>query len=134
MLSSNNKVKVTALLPRLTWVAGQRCYVRVSVANETKKTVKSLALALIRTITVFRPRPALDAGNAASVDPDACQTSTAQKVITETILEMSQRSGKGHASAKGWWTGVSPGQELDFSHYILLPVSVHSRSESVAMS
>ncbi|KAH9951034.1 hypothetical protein B0H21DRAFT_818862 [Amylocystis lapponica] len=126
MLNSNSKVKLTALLPRLVWVAGQRCYVRVSVANETKKTVKTLALTLIRTVTTFRPRPALDAGRAVSIDPDACQTSTSHKAVAETVLEMSQRSGKGHASAKGWWTGVGPGEELDFSHYILLPAEALS--------
>ncbi|OBZ79498.1 hypothetical protein A0H81_00809 [Grifola frondosa] len=121
MLSSAHKVKLTALLHRLTWVAGQRCYVRVSVANDTKKTAKSLVLTLVRTTTVFKPKPALDPGLCRSVDPDACQTSTTHKVVAETMLEMGHGVAKGHASAKGWWTGVGPGQELEFSHFILLP-------------
>ncbi|KAL6310124.1 hypothetical protein BKA93DRAFT_185275 [Sparassis latifolia] len=118
---SNSKVKLTALLHRLTFIAGQRCYVRVAVLNETKKTVKSLTLTLVRTTTIFKPKPALDAGRTLSVDPDACETSTAHKVVVETVLEMGHRAAKGHASAKGWWTGVGPGEELEFSHFILLP-------------
>ncbi|CAL1695216.1 unnamed protein product [Somion occarium] len=118
---SNDKVKLTANLHRLHWVAGQRCYVRVLVNNGSKKTVKSLTLCLIRTTTIFKPRPGLDAGHESSADPDACQTSTTHKLITETVLEMAQRSARGHASAKGWWTGVRPGQDLEFAHFILLP-------------
>ncbi|PCH33884.1 E set domain-containing protein, partial [Wolfiporia cocos MD-104 SS10] len=121
VLSSNSKVKLTALVHRLTWVAGQRCYVNVHVVNETKKTVKSLTLTLVRTTTLFRPKPFLDAGQARTADPDACQTNTMHKVVAESILEMAHRGTKGHASAKGWWTGVAPGQELSFSHYILIP-------------
>jgi hypothetical protein len=36
---------------------------------------------------------------------------------------MAQSGEKGHASAKGWWTGVPANQKLEFSHFILLPVS-----------
>ncbi|KZT05844.1 uncharacterized protein LAESUDRAFT_743615 [Laetiporus sulphureus 93-53] len=126
VLSNGSKVKLTALMHRLTWVAGQRCYVDVSVINETKKTVKTLTLTLIRTTTIFRPKPALDAGSVRSVDLDACQTSTMHKLLAETVLEMAQRGTKGHASAKGWWTGVGPGKELAFSHYILLPAEALS--------
>ncbi|KAI0931843.1 hypothetical protein AcW2_000631 [Taiwanofungus camphoratus] len=130
MLNKRSKVKLTAFLHRMTWIAGQRCCVRVLVANETKKTVKSLTLTLVRTTTVFRPKPALDTGVSRFVDPDACQTSTLHKAVAETILEMGHRSTKGHASAKGWWTGVGPGQELEFSHYILLPPDALSVTRS----
>ncbi|OSX67333.1 hypothetical protein POSPLADRAFT_1051478 [Postia placenta MAD-698-R-SB12] len=121
MLGSANKVKLTGLLHRLTWVAGQRCYVTVAVVNETKKTIRTLTLTLIRSTTIFKPKPALDTGNARTLDPDSCQTTTMHKVLAETFLQMAHRGTKGHASAKGWWTGVAPGQELTFSHYILLP-------------
>ncbi|CCM04190.1 uncharacterized protein FIBRA_06356 [Fibroporia radiculosa] len=121
VLGNSSKVKMTALLHRLTWIAGQRCSVSLVVVNETKKTIRSLALTLIRTTTIFRPKPMLDAGPARSADPDACQTTTMHKVVSESVLEMAQRGVKGHASAKGWWTGVAPGQELSFSHYVLLP-------------
>ncbi|OCH94752.1 hypothetical protein OBBRIDRAFT_722012, partial [Obba rivulosa] len=121
VVGSGAKVKLTALLHRLTWVAGQRCYVKLSVANGTKKTLKSLNLTLVRTTTLFKPKPAADTGHSRSADPDACQKSTMHRPVAETVLEIAQQGAKGHASAKGWWTGVGPGQELEFSHYILLP-------------
>ncbi|KZT75099.1 hypothetical protein DAEQUDRAFT_720313 [Daedalea quercina L-15889] len=130
MLNSERKVKLTAQLHRLTWVAGQRCHVNVAVVNETKKTVKSFTLALIRSTTTFKPTPELDAGRARSVDPDACQTTTLHKVVAETALEMAQPGTKGRASAKGWWTGVDPGKELSFSHYILIPPEALSVTRS----
>ncbi|KAI8980753.1 hypothetical protein BD414DRAFT_550504 [Trametes punicea] len=122
VIGGGSKVRLTAMLPRITWVAGQRCYVHVSVANETQKTVKSLTLTLIRTTTLFKPRPALDIGNRSSIDPDACQTATTHKVVAESILEKSQGVAKGHASAQGWWIGVPPCQEAQFAHYVLIPV------------
>ena len=123
MLSSDRKVKLTAQLHRMAWIAGQRCYVNVAVANDTKKTVKSFTLTLIRSTTMFKPTPELDAELARSVDPDACQTTTMHKAVSETSLEIAESATKGRASAKGWWTGVGPGQESSFSHYILIPVS-----------
>lgn len=119
---SNDKIRLTANLHRLHWVAGQRCYVRVLVNNGSKKLIKHLTLSLIRTVTIFRPKPALDAGHEISVDPDACQTSTTHKLLAESVLEMSQQGVRGHASAKGWWTGVKSGQGSEFAHHILLPV------------
>ncbi|KAI0332016.1 hypothetical protein GY45DRAFT_542768 [Cubamyces sp. BRFM 1775] len=121
VLGGGHKVKLTAILCRLTHVAGQRCYVRVSVVNETKKSVKTLTLTLIRTTTLFKPKPALDYGGHSSADPDACQTATSHKVVAESTLERSHGVTKGHASAQGWWTGVSAGQEAQFAHYVLIP-------------
>ncbi|KAL1951576.1 hypothetical protein VTO73DRAFT_725 [Trametes versicolor] len=123
VIGAGKKVKLTAMLPRMTWLAGQRCYVHLSVTNETKKTVKTIRLALVRTTTVFRPRPALNTGNGESVDPGVCQTATTHKVIAESILERSQGVAKGHASVQGWWTGVPAGQDVQFAHYILINVS-----------
>lgn len=116
------KISLSAQLHRLTWIAGQRCYIKFKVTNETKKTVKSLTLALIRTITTFKPHPQLDALPGCA-DPDACQTSTTRKKVAVSILEMGHTGEKGHASAKGWWTGIGPKQNMKFSHFILLPVS-----------
>ncbi|KAI9060559.1 hypothetical protein FKP32DRAFT_1687571 [Trametes sanguinea] len=121
VIGGGSKVKLTAVLPRMTWVAGQRCYVHVSVANDTRRTVKSLTLTLVRTTTLFKPKPALDYGHRSSEDPDACQTSTAHKVVAESVLERSQGAAKGHASAQGWWTGVAGGQEGQFSHFVVIP-------------
>ncbi|KAI0673394.1 hypothetical protein C8Q78DRAFT_623428 [Trametes maxima] len=121
VIGGGKKLKLTAMLPRLTWVAGQRCYVHLSVANETRKTVKSLTLTLVRTITLFKPKPSLDIGSrVAAEDPDACQTTTTHKVVSLSVLERGQGAAKGHASAQGWWTGVVPGQEAQFSHHILI--------------
>lgn len=123
VIGAGKKVKLTAMLPRMTWLAGQRCYVHLSVTNETKKTVKTIKLALVRTTTVFKPRPALNSGNGESVDPGVCQTATTHKVIAESILERCQGVAKGHASVQGWWTGVPAGQDTQFAHYISINVS-----------
>ncbi|KAH8102559.1 hypothetical protein BXZ70DRAFT_929051 [Cristinia sonorae] len=123
-----HKAKLTAQLHRLNWIAGQRCHVKVLVQNETRKVVKSCTLTLVRTTTVFKPKPMLDADARDSLhsDPDACQTSTTHKALVESVLEMGQSGAKGHASAKGWWSGVRPGQDLEFSHHILLPADALS--------
>lgn len=126
-MGGSGEVKLTATLHRLYWVAGQLCYVKVNVANDTKKTVKSLTLTLIRSTIVFKPHPhpdALPPSHEHATDPDACQTSTTQKHVAETTLEMGQRGARGHASAKGWWTGVRASEQLDFSHFLLIPVSM----------
>ncbi|KAI0375261.1 hypothetical protein BV20DRAFT_933553, partial [Pilatotrama ljubarskyi] len=118
LVGGGKKVRLTAVLPRMTWIAGQRCYIHLSVTNETKKSVRSVVLTLIRTTTLFRPRHPKD--GCSSVDPDACQTATTHKVVAEAVLERSQRVAKGHASAEGWWTGIAPGQEVQFAHHILI--------------
>lgn len=117
-----SKMKLTAMLHRMSWIAGQRCFVRICIANDTKKTVKTVVLTLVRTLTLFKPKPHLDPGNGLTVDPDACQTATTHKVVAESALERSHSIAKGHASADGWWTGVPAGQEAQFSHWILIPV------------
>lgn len=111
-----------AQLPRLHWVAGTRCAVALHVENGSKKIIRSLLLTLVRTTTLFRPRPMLDADG--DRDPDACQTATTHKAVEEVLLEMGESVAKGRASAKGWWTGIAPGQDMQFSHYIVLPVCI----------
>lgn len=56
------------------------------------------------------------------MDVDSRRTSVTSKQIAESVLEMGQSRAKGHASAKGWWLGVSPGQISEFEHSILIPV------------
>lgn len=121
------KIRLSARIHRFYWVAGQSCTVHFRVVNDCKKLVKGAAIALIRTLTVFKPKPHLDAGGA---DPDACQTSTKEKWMTTSVLELGQRCSKGHASAKGWWTGVAPGQTSEFDHSLILPPDVHSISRT----
>lgn len=117
------KIKLSARLHRFHWVAGQSCTVHFRVVNDCKKLVKGAAIALIQTLTVFKPKPHLDARDA---DLDACQTSTKAKWVTESVLELGQRCSKGHTSAKGWWTGVAPGQTSEFDHSLILPPNIHS--------
>lgn len=121
------KIRLSARIHRFYWVAGQSCTVHFRVVNDCKKLVKGAAIALIRTVTVFKPKPHLSAGDA---DPDACQTSTKIKWVTESVLELGQRFSKGHTSAKGWWTGVAPGQTSEFDHSLILPPDVHSISRT----
>jgi len=128
-LGGNGKVHLAASLHRSTWVAGQRIYVNISIDNETNKKVKSLTLALIRTVTLYRPRPEFDMHISAPddpsetyIDPDACTTSTSRKKISEEVLEMGQKGAKGLVTARGWWTGVEGGDSVEFSHNMKLPV------------
>lgn len=91
--------------------------------------IKTLTLSLVRTTTVFRPRPWLDAGNGhdpdapgeLDLDPDACQTQTTRKKVAESTLEMGKKGNKG-VTAKGSWMGVDGGETADFSHFLLVPV------------
>ncbi|TFK92792.1 hypothetical protein K466DRAFT_659016 [Polyporus arcularius HHB13444] len=130
VVGSGSKLKLTAMLHRMTWIAGQRCAVRIWIANETKKSIKSVTLTLVRTTTLFKPKPQLDPGDRMSIDPDACQTATTHKVVGEALLERSHSIAKGHASAQGWWTGVQPGQEAQFSHWIVIPPEALSVARS----
>lgn len=124
-MGGSGKVTLTAMMHRLHWIAGQQCFVKVTAVNNTKKTIRSLTLTLLRSTVIFKPHPHLDLDSATELDPDACQTTTTQKPIAQATLDMGQRGARGHASAKGWWTGVLPGETLDFSHFILLPVRPH---------
>lgn len=119
-MGGSGKVKLTVAMHRLYWVAGQRCVINMRVINESKKTVKGASITLLRTTTVFKPLGGRK-GNA-DTDPDACETLTMRKVIAVSALVMGQKCAQGHASAKGWWTGVRPGDTVDFVHHIVLPV------------
>ncbi|KAK7465402.1 hypothetical protein VKT23_005380 [Stygiomarasmius scandens] len=122
-LGGSGKVILKASLHRLNWVAGQFCHVKVNVANQSKKAIKSLTLSLVRSTVAFKPKYYLDVGGSKTDhDPDACQTSTTQKRVTETVLEMGDSVARGHASAKGWWSGVQAGETVNFFHCLLLPV------------
>ncbi|EJF66931.1 hypothetical protein DICSQDRAFT_43935, partial [Dichomitus squalens LYAD-421 SS1] len=121
VIGGGNKLKLTAMLHRLTWIAGQRCYVRVRIGNETKKTVKTVTLSLVRTTSLFKSNPDPDPDDHAVAGNNTCQTTATHKIVAETTLERSSPATKNHASAEGWWTGAQALQEVYFSHYILLP-------------
>ncbi|KAF9041746.1 E set domain-containing protein [Hymenopellis radicata] len=121
-MGGNGQITLSASIHRLHWVAGQYCCVKAHVTNYTKKTIKSLTLSLSRSTVFFKPRPYLEVDcQQEDNDPDACQTSTTDRQVAESTLQMGQRGARGHASAKGWWTGVQPGETQEFSHFLLLP-------------
>lgn len=114
-MGGSGKVQITASIHRVHWIAGQQCYVKVRIINDSKKTVKRLNFSLVRTLVAFKPKKHEED------DPDACSTTTYEKQVAETTLEMCESGGRGHASAKGWWTGVMSGEDKTFSQFILLP-------------
>lgn len=125
-LGGTGTVKLTGSLHRSTWVAGQRCYVRIFVANDTeRRIVQTLFLTLIRAETIFKPDADVAAmspnGTRIDGDLDACRTSTFKRVVAKSVLEMGEKVTARHATAKGWWTGVEPGTSQEFHHFILLP-------------
>jgi hypothetical protein len=108
-------------LHRLHWVSGQRCFVKAVLFNNTARTLKSFTLTLIRRTTTFKPRVAMTIDG--KDDLDACQTNTIYKEVAQSTLETTHRVLRGYAGSKGWWTGVNPGENATFSHYIMIPVS-----------
>lgn len=121
-MGGSGKVRLSATMHRLYWVAGQRCTIHLQVVNESRRTVKGASITLLRTTTVFKPLGARK-GNT-DTDPDACKTTTMRKVVAASVLVMGQKCTKGYASAKGWWAGVRPGDTANFVHHIILPVSL----------
>lgn len=120
-LGGSGTVKFTANLHRLHWVSGQRCFVKAYVSNNTTRTLKSFTIALIRRTTTFKSSAAMSIDE--RDDPDACQTDTVYKEVAQSTLETTHRVQRGYAGSKGWWTGVNPGENIVFSHYIVIPVS-----------
>ncbi|GAC93113.1 hypothetical protein PHSY_000675 [Pseudozyma hubeiensis SY62] len=130
-LGGSGKVQLMASLHRNTWVAGQRVYINVGVQNDTSKKINGMTLSLIRTVTLYKPRPELNVSGAAArrdLDPDACQTSTTRKKIAEEELEMGQKGSRGVVTARGWWTGVEAGQRVESTHYMQIPADALSVS------
>ena len=116
-------MRLVASLNRGAWIAAQECHVRVRVMNGTRKTVRNIVLALIRTMTIFKPNPTLGMSGGTTEDLDACETETVEKRIAERTLSAGQKGARGYASAKGWWAGVSPGENSTVVHSIVIPVS-----------
>ncbi|KAI1793814.1 hypothetical protein LXA43DRAFT_884840, partial [Ganoderma leucocontextum] len=131
VIGGGGQLKLTAMLHRLTWIAGQRCYVRIWLGNDTKKTVKTVVLTLVRTTTLFKHRPVVESDDSQSSDGDSYQTtSTTHKVVAESHLERSHPASKHHASTEGWWTGVRAGEDAYFAHHVLIPPDALSVSRS----
>ncbi|KAI0045197.1 hypothetical protein FA95DRAFT_1583446 [Auriscalpium vulgare] len=118
-----NKLKLTARLPRLSYFAGQRCYVHIRICNDTSRAVRGIAIALVRTVSVYRPRLTRGTEGETEKELESYETSSFVRDVAESQLELGERASKGHASAKGWWTGVEQNEETEFFHWILIPVS-----------
>ncbi|KAG8921447.1 hypothetical protein FRC01_000251 [Tulasnella sp. 417] len=123
-MGGSGKLQIAATLHRRIWVAGQRCYVHVTLNNETTKKVKTLTFTLVRTTTRFQPKAELDARSPLAgedADIDACETSTSIKLVAQCTLEMGQKGERGCVTAKGFWTGVEPGRLVELSHFMHVP-------------
>ena len=121
-MGGSGTVKLTAVLHRLHWVSGQRCFVKALVSNDTTRTLKSFTLTLIRRTTTFKSSTAMSIDE--RDDPDACQTNTNYKEVAQSALGTTHRVIRGYAGSRGWWTGVNPGEKATFSHCLLIPVSL----------
>lgn len=124
-LGGSGKVDLTASIHRMNWVAGQRCYVDISVKNSSAKKIKSLVITIVRTTTVFRPIETAQAAKEgiAKQSEEACQSNTTKKKVAEATLEVGKKAAKGDVTAKGMWLGVDQDEEASFSHFIHVPVS-----------
>lgn len=119
-MGGDGELSLSAALHRISWIAGQPVNVRVRIQNETRKTVRTIGLAVLRITTLFHP--SMKTG-VFGEDPDACETETNEKKIADTALVAGQKGAKGHASAKGWWTGVAPEEVATVGLSIVIPVS-----------
>ena len=127
---SHNKLKLSARVPRPSYFAGQHCYLHVQIMNDTRRTVRSLHLTLIRTTTVYRPQSGKETrgegrGNDGHVSNNY-QSKAFVDEIFESRLAMADPTTRRCASSKGWWAGVSPQERTAFTHSILIPVGSYS--------
>ena len=124
-MGGNNGIQLTASLYRLNWIAGQPCQVKITIINNSRKNIKNLTLGIYRSTIISKPKVPLETlpeNKSTSADLNAWQTSVTKKQVAESTLVVGERGTRGHASAKGWWTGVSPGKSMTFSHFISIPV------------
>lgn len=129
-LGGNGQITLTASIHK-HWISGQSCFVKVKVVNKSEKALKNLCLQLLRSTTIFRTGyefNAMKEGPKTGAIADILQSSTTKKQVAQSILEVCARGTRGHASAKGWWAGVIPGQTRSFSHHLPIPVLLISVS------
>ena len=121
--SSRGKLKLSARVPRLSYLSGQPCYVHIQVLNDTHKTVRALCLTLIRTTTVYRPQSGK--GNRRDEHgrvSNKYQSKSFVDTIAESRLAVAERTTRKCASSRGWWAGVGPQERTGFTHSISIPV------------
>ncbi|KAF8602289.1 E set domain-containing protein, partial [Ceratobasidium sp. AG-I] len=106
LFGGSGMLHLTAVLHRKVWLAGQKCTVYIGVWNETKKSVKSVTLSIIRKAIIARPN----------------QSETVnKKQIAETTLDAVRGPNFGAVTGKGWWAGIEAGATCEFSHIIDIP-------------
>ncbi|KAI0257218.1 hypothetical protein BJV78DRAFT_19938 [Lactifluus subvellereus] len=132
---SRSKLRLSARVARPSYFSGQRCYVHIQIWNDTRKTVRSLRLTLIRTTTVYRPRPGPRSHRGEhSVNDHISSASYQAKAfvdeISESRLVMAERTTRRCVSSKGWWAGVNPQERTAFTHRILIPPDALSIARS----
>jgi hypothetical protein len=121
------RLKLSARVPRLSYLSGQLCHVHVQILNDTYKTVRALRLTLIRTTTVYRPQSGKRNRRDGKDDaPTGYQTRTFVDTIAESRLAMAERTTRKCASSRGWWAGVGPQERTGCTHSILIPVCPYS--------
>ncbi|KAI0274989.1 hypothetical protein BC834DRAFT_24794 [Gloeopeniophorella convolvens] len=109
---SCTKLRLSARLPRLFYLAGQHCYVHIQVSNNTRKTVRSALLTLIRTTTSYKPKvkPKKHGSDGSGVcDLNAYEIRSFAQETSESRLAVADRASKRRAGSAGWWMGVGPG-------------------------
>ncbi|EIW68957.1 hypothetical protein TREMEDRAFT_62670 [Tremella mesenterica DSM 1558] len=127
------KVVLSVALGRRTWVSGQRVWCEVGIRNNSTRKIKSLNLALLQTVQMFKPDESLDTEHSlfksrkSEPDVDACTTSTQRKRISEEVVEAdSVGHGGGHVTGKNWWTGIEPGQRGQWDMSLQIPAGIVS--------
>ncbi|KAG9087980.1 hypothetical protein FRC06_002276 [Ceratobasidium sp. 370] len=106
LFGGTGMLHLTAVLHRKVWLAGQKCTVYIGAWNETKKSIKTVTLAIIRKATIGRPNQS---------------TSSNRKQIAESILDAVRGPNFGPVTSKGWWAGIESGATCEFSHTIDIP-------------
>lgn len=125
-MGGDGAISLKASIRRHTWIANQPVHVSISIDNATRKTVRTISLELIRTMTTFklsaRALATANEGAEGPADVEADMTGTKERKIAESVLIAGPKSGKGHASAKGFWTGVESGKKSNVVHSLYIPV------------
>ncbi|KWU46508.1 hypothetical protein RHOSPDRAFT_31966 [Rhodotorula sp. JG-1b] len=114
-MGGSGQATIRASMHRETWVAGQRCYVEVAVANRTSKKIKTLTLSLVRTTSIYR-----SGGRTAQGVTETQLVQSTKKKVAETTLELGKKSSSG-PTAKGTWIGVEAGASASFSPTLVIP-------------
>lgn len=115
------QVQVSLKLPRPNWIAGQQCWLDITVNNKSSRKIKTMTLALLRTVILFSP-PANNSRQAVA-SPDLAKYSgkSNRKKLFEHTIEASAGPGSGYVGSTGWWTGVQPGERIRWQSSLALP-------------